>query len=131
MVSNQKIRFFRERLESIEHQKLEQIASKHPEIKTDYKDLIASGMGKMKSENEIRKIIGNVSRYSCPPVVEVLDLFVFDHERDVEKKREQVRRDLVENEKAAIRTKVKKAMDLVYFGKDEEMKAALDELEAI
>jgi hypothetical protein len=130
MVSNQKIRFFAGRVEGIEHKKREQIEQKYPKIETDYTSLIANGQSKMKSEEEIRKIIGHVSHYSCPPMVEVLSLFEFNGEREKAKKAEEKRLDQIEKEKSALKAKVKVAMDLVYFGTDEQLKAALEELEA-
>jgi hypothetical protein len=130
MVSNQKIRFFVQRVEGIEKKMLDAINSKYPEIKTDYTALIGEGKGQMKSEEEIRKLIGNVSRYSCPPMVEVLSLFEFNGERETAKKAEEARKDKIEAEKKEFKAKVKAAMDLIYFGTDEQLKAALEDLEA-
>ena len=130
MVSNQKIRFFVQRVEGIEKKKMEAISAKYPEISTDYRALIEEGKGKMKSEKEIRDIVGNVSRYSCPPMVEVLSLFEFNGERETAKKLEEARKDTMEAEKKAFKAKVKAAMDLIYFGTDEQLKTALEDLEA-
>lgn len=130
MVSNQKIRFFVGRVEGIEKRKMEEISAKYPEIQTDYVALIGNGKAKMKSEEEIRRIVSNVSRYSCPPMVEVLSLFEFNGEREKAKKAEDARRDMIGEEKNEFKAKVKAAMDLVYFGTDEQLKTALEELEA-
>lgn len=129
MVSNQKIRFFVGRVEGIEKRKMEQINAKYPEIQTDYVALIGSGQAKMKTEDEIRRIIAHVSKYSCPPMVEVLSLFEFNGEREKAKKAEEARKDKIESEKKEFKAKVKAAMDLVYFGTDAQLKAALEELE--
>jgi Fe-S cluster biogenesis protein NfuA len=131
MVSNQKIKFFVKRLEQIEKQQKEAIEKRHPEIKVEYKDLIGAGKGVMKSEAEIRKIIGNTYRHSCPPVVEVLDLFTFNGERQEAQKLDAARVDAMDREKAELKAKVKSAMDLVYFGTDEQLLAAINGLEAV
>jgi len=130
MVSNQKIRFFAGRVEGIEKMKMEAINAKYPEIKTDYTALIGEGKGKMKSEEEIRKIVANVSRYSCPPMVEILSLFEFNGEREKAKELEEARQDKIAEKKKNFKARVKAAMDLVYFGTDKELQTALDELEA-
>lgn len=131
MVSNQKIKFFLKRLEQIEKQQQEAISKRHPEIKVEYKDLIAQGKGILKSEDEIRKIIGNSYRHSCPPIVEVLDLFTFNGERQEAQRLNDIREDEMTKERAGLKAKIKSAMDLVYFGTDEQLLAAINELEAI
>ncbi len=131
MVSNQKIKFFLKRLEQIERQQQEAISKRHPEIKVEYKDLIAQGKGILKSEDEIRKIIGNSYWHSCPPIVEVLDLFTFNGERQEAQRLNDIREDEMTKERAGLKAKIKSAMDLVYFGTDEQLLAAINELEAI
>jgi hypothetical protein len=130
MVSNQKIRFFVQRIEAIERKKWEEIEKKYPEIKTDYMALIVQGKGKLKTEKEIRETISSVSRYQCPPMVEVLSLFSFNGEREKAKKAEESRRDKMVEEKTAFTARIKDAMDLVYFGTDEQLMKAIRGLEA-
>jgi hypothetical protein len=129
MVSSQKIRFFEKRVSEIEHRRIDEINAKYPEIKTDYVALIGVGQGKMRTEKQIREAVGNVSRYACPPMVEVLSLFEFNGEREKAKKAEEARKDKVDAEKKELKAKVKEAMDLVYFGTDAQLKAALEQLE--
>ena len=132
MVSDRKLRFFQKRLEQIEANKRDSIRQKYPEIPTDYAALIGSGAGKMKSETEIRAAIKkNGSRYSCPPVVEILHLFEMNGEKTRAEEEDAKRKKAMDKELDRVKAKVKAATDLVYFGTDEQLKAALDELEAL
>jgi hypothetical protein len=129
MVSNQKIKFFVKRVEQINKNKIEEIRNKYPEIKTDYVSLIKNGKGVIKSEEEIRNIIGDVSKYSCPAVIEVTKLFTFKNERTIAEKEENKRIEKINKEIDNIKKHVKNAMDLIYFGKDEDLQNALNDLE--
>ena len=132
MVSDRKLRFFQKRLEQIAESKKSAVKSKYPEIRTDYAALIGKGAGKLKSEAEIREAIAcNGSRYSCPPVVEVLHIFDMAGEKRKAEEAEDKRKKAMNEELDLIKAHVKAATDLVYFGTDEQLKAALDELEAI
>lgn len=130
MVSDRKLRFFQKRLEQIESDKKIEIKRRYPEIKTDYASLIANGAGRLKGEKEIREAIGS-NAYRCPPMIEVLDIFVMDGERKAAEKAELERTTALQAELAALRSRVKSATDLVYFGSDEQLKKALDDLEAM
>lgn len=129
MVSASKIKFFKERLEEIKREKLSALVSKYPEIKVDYQSLILQGKGLMRSEEEIREMVGNL-RSSCPLTIDVSRLFSFTNEREeairqnaeVDKKHQEARK--------AFLQLCKDAMDLVYFGTDEQLKKALDGLQA-
>ena len=128
MVSDRKLRFFQKRLEQIESDKKIEIKRRYP--KTDYASLIANGAGRLKGEKEIREAIGS-NAYRCPPMIEVLDIFVMDGERKAAEKAELERTTALQAELAALRSRVKSATDLVYFGSDEQLKKALDDLEAM
>lgn len=129
MVSAQKLKFFNERLNAIVHEKMKEISKQFPEIKTDYQTLIFQGKGKMVSESRIREIVGDL-RHSCPLMVSVDSLFVFaDEKRDAENA-EKERQEQIDAARAIVRAKEKAARDLVYFGKDADLMAALHELES-
>lgn len=129
MVSASKIKFFKGRLEEIKREKLLDLAKEYPEIKVDYQSLILQGKGLMRSEEEIREMVGNL-RSSCPLTIDVSRLFSFTNEREeaikqnaeVDKKHQAARK--------AFLQLCKDAMDLVYFGTDEQLKKALDGLQA-
>ena len=130
MVSDRKLRFFQKRLEQIESDKKSELKLRYPEIKTDYANLIANGAGKIRSEKEIREVIGH-NAYRCPPMIEVLDIFVMNGERKAAEKAELERKAALSADLDILKAKVKSATDLVYFGSDEELKKALDDLEAM
>jgi len=130
MVSDKKLRFFQKRLEQIESDKKSEIKLRYPEIKTEYANLIANGAGKIRSEKEIREVIGS-NAYRCPPMIEVLDIFVMGGERKAAEKAELERKAALSVDLATLKAKVKSATDLVYFGTDEQLKKALDDLEAM
>ena len=130
MVSDRKLRFFQKRLEQIESDKKTEIKLRYPEIKTDYANLISRGAGRLRSEKEIREVIGS-NAYRCPPMIEVLDIFVMEGERKAAEKAELERVDALRADLAILKAKVKSATDLVYFGSDEQLKKALDDLEAM
>jgi hypothetical protein len=128
MVSAQKLKFFGDRLDAIVRKKMNAIDRQFPEIKTDYQTLISQGKGKMVPESRIREIIGDL-RHSCPLMVSVDSLFVFADEKIEAEKAAKTRYAQIDAAKSAIWTKEKKARDLVYFGKDAELMAALHDLE--
>ena len=64
-------------------------------------------------------------------MIEVLDIFVMDGERKAAEKAELERKAALSADLATLKAKVKSATDLVYFGTDEQLKKALDDLEAM
>jgi hypothetical protein len=75
MVSSQKIKFFKTRLDEIKHEKMMKIDKKYKENElSDVQYLVSHGKGIMKSEEEIRKRIGELYQ-RCPLMIEVSDLF--------------------------------------------------------
>jgi hypothetical protein len=129
MVASNKIKFFKTRLDEIKREQLKKIDAKFKDNElSDVQYLVSHGKGTMKSEEEIRKAIGSL--YSrCPLVIEVSDLFNLNGEI-AKAKEARIKREKAANiERNGINLKVKKALDLVYFGTDEQMKAALDDLE--
>jgi hypothetical protein len=128
MVSAQKLKFFNERLDRIVHEKLTQIDRDLPEIKTDYQTLIFHGKGKMVPESRIREIVGDL-RHSCPLMISVDQLFIFADEKRESEKAAKTRQEKIDFARTIVRKKEKAARDLVYFGKDAELMAALHELE--
>jgi len=130
MVSAQKLKFFNDRLDRIVSEKMREIEKQFPEIKTDYQTLIFQGKGKMVPESRIREIVGDL-RHSCPLMVSVDSLFIFSDEKHEAEKAAKLRQEKVDAARGVVRAKEKAARDLVYFGKDADLMAALQEMEKL
>lgn len=128
MVAARKLNYFSKRLDEIETRKRQEIEKKHPIIATSIGGLIAEGKGKMLSEAEIRELC-RISQYTCPPVIELARLFDLKDEKEKAKKIDEKRHKAVEADKEKLSSKIKAARDLVFFGTDEDLRKALDDLE--
>lgn len=131
MVSRSKAKHYSARLADIQSRLLAQVDKQYPKIETSYRDLIAAGAGRMRSEKEIRRACGMGSRYSCPPTVEILDLFDIKLDREIAESKALAREEERKLAKDVIATEMVRAKDLLQFGTDEQLLAKLEELEGL
>lgn len=121
MVSTQKIKYYTGRVKQAIDQKYIDVKKKYPEVEVEYRDLITSGKAIMKTEKEIREAVGRTSRYSCPPVVEILEIFKFDGEREEAKKLNEKIFEMRKVQEDKIKLMNKKATDFVYLGTESQL----------
>ena len=130
MVSQAKAKYYKGRLADIGDRLAKQIDKQYPAKETSYRDLIAAGAGSLRPEEEIRRACGEGSRYSCPPMVNILDIFDISGERKIAEREAAViseRRRQAYLEHNQLMTQ---AADLLQFGTDEQLLAQLESLEA-
>lgn len=131
MISRAKAKYYNERLANIQVRLLQRLDEAYPRTETSYGDLIASGAGRLRSEEEIRQACGKASRHSCPPMVEMLDIFDVKAERKAAEAAANARDDFRHDTKDVIVFAFIRARDLLQFGTDEQLLAKLEELEAM
>lgn len=85
----------------------------------------------MRSEEEIRRVCGMGSLYSCPPTVKILDLFDIGDARKEAEAKSQTRELERKLAKDVIASEMTRAKDLLQFGTDEQLLAKLEELEGL
>lgn len=130
MVAAKKIYYFTQRVKEARKRMEKTISTKYPEIKTDYGSLIAEGKGKLRSEQEKRHLVAQFSMYeSCEPRIPLTQLFTFEDEQARARIAEEKRIQIVHEELMALERVIKTTMDLIHFGTDDQLKAALDSLD--
>lgn len=130
MVSREKAKYYKGRLATIRQQLAEQIDKQYPVKETSYKELIAAGAGRLRPEADIRRACERGSRYSCPPMVELLDVFDMNGERQAA---EQEAAEISERRRLAnleLKQLIARAEDLLQLGTEEQLLAQLESLEA-
>ena len=131
MVNQTKIKYYLGRIELLERNAKTAIKNTYADKATDYRSMIRDGCGKLKTDKQIREVIGDLSSYACPIVIEVSRLFDFEREKII-KEITNYNTKMSEKRIAEYKKLDKdflEAKDLVYLGTETDLLNKLKEIE--
>jgi hypothetical protein len=128
MVAITKIKYFSSRVWTIRKEKEVEIAKAFASLPVKDIEIVVAGGGVMRSSKYIRDIAKGLAT-SCNPKFTVLDIFNLDGEITDNSAANQKISDGREAAIVELRKLATKTLDIVHFGTDEQLHAALTELE--